>query len=148
MRTCEAGAGSRETGQPDPPGCLPFASGIIPSHFSHLCPRIRLQPSAWGPGLGWPWGPHGSVTNFGGIRQLPLPGLRTPVSPRQGERGVLALEVLAHQGLHAAPSAFWSQELGRALLGARGQVWGQTWAGWLGWGCLGQVGHCRALGLC
>jgi len=40
------------------PSCLAFASGVMPSH---CCPRIRLEPSAWGPGSGWSWGPHGSV---------------------------------------------------------------------------------------
>lgn len=69
------------------------------------------------PWLGVAWDPHSSVPGPGSMRQVPPPGVGTPMSPRQGDRGVLSLEVLAHQGTCAAPNAFWYLELGRALVG-------------------------------
>lgn len=73
-------------------GCLTSAGSLPPPP-----PRIRLEPSAWHPGLGWPWGPHGSMPGLGSMRQLPSPG--APWFPQ--DRGVLALEVMAHQGPYA-----------------------------------------------
>lgn len=57
------------------PGCPTFASGAVPSQFSHLCLHIPLEPSAQHPV------PRGSVPGVGSMRQLPPLG-KAPHCPQ------------------------------------------------------------------
>lgn len=64
----------------DRPACPTFASGAVPSQFSHLCPHVPL-PSAQCPV------PHGSMPGMRSMRQLPPLG-KAPHCPQNRGTGV------------------------------------------------------------
>lgn len=92
------------------PGCPAFASGAVPSQFSHLCLPGALCTAPCPSWLHTRHGEHEAAAST---------GEGTLVSPKQGDRGVLTMELLAHQ---EPPRAFGYGELGWTLAGVWGQV--------------------------